>query len=134
MKTWRRSARIAAFIGVAGCAGARNATPAAGAAPAASVDGTTRTLAQLFEGRPGVAVTEVAGGIKLRIRNAMNPDGSPADPLFVVNDLPIHPPNGVLSLNPADILRIDILKDDASTVIWGEKGANGVVKITMKRK
>jgi outer membrane receptor protein involved in Fe transport len=110
----------------------------AGSAPAeagVAVDGTGKTLAELFEGKfAGVAVTAVPGGVKLRIRNAENPDGSAGHPLYVIDGLPINPPDGVLTISPNDVLRIEILKGDASTLIWGERGLNGVVKITTKRK
>lgn len=98
------------------------------------VDGSNKTLAELFHGRAGVAVTQVSGGVKLQIRGAQNHDGTPASPLYVIDGLPIQPPDGVLSINPNDVLKIEILKDDASTLIWGERAVNGVVKITTKRK
>jgi iron complex outermembrane receptor protein len=94
-----------------------------------------RTLAELFEGKfTGVKVTQVSNGVRLVIRNARNSDGSEAYPLYVVDGSPIAAPDGVFSMNPNDILKIEILKDDASTLVWGERGANGVVKITTKRK
>jgi TonB-dependent SusC/RagA subfamily outer membrane receptor len=115
------------------------ADPSSHVAPSPSksvaADGTGKTLAELFEGKfAGVTVTPVAGGVKLRIRNAQNIDGSGGDPLYVIDGLPISPPDGVLSMNPNDVARIEILKDDASTAIYGQRGANGVVKITTKRK
>jgi TonB-dependent SusC/RagA subfamily outer membrane receptor len=36
-------------------------------------------------------------------------------------------------LNPADISRIDVLKDAASTSLYGSRGGNGVIVITTKR-
>jgi TonB-linked SusC/RagA family outer membrane protein len=39
----------------------------------------------------------------------------------------------LLNVNPDDILEIVILKDAASTAIWGSKGANGVLQITTKK-
>ncbi|MBI2615971.1 MAG: hypothetical protein HYW52_09905, partial [Gemmatimonadetes bacterium] len=36
-------------------------------------------------------------------------------------------------LNPADIERIDVLKDPAETSMFGVRGANGVILITTKR-
>ena len=94
-----------------------------------------RTLAELFEGKfSGVKVTTVSNGVRLVIRNARNSDGSEAYPLYVVDGSPIAAPDGVFSMNPNDILKIEILKDDASTLIWGDRAANGVVKITTKRK
>ena len=39
----------------------------------------------------------------------------------------------LLSVNPSDIDKIDVLKDAAATAIWGSRGANGVISITTKR-
>jgi TonB-dependent SusC/RagA subfamily outer membrane receptor len=110
-------------------------TPSASTTPSGAVDGTGKTLADLFEGKfAGVAVTRVPGGVKLQIRNAQNLDSSPAYPLYVIDNVPISAPDGILSLDPNDVLKIEILKDDASTMVWGQRGANGVVKITTKKK
>ena len=102
---------------------------------ATNPDGSGKTLAEMFQGRfPGVEVTQVNGGIKVLVRNARDLEGKPADPLFVIDGLPVNPPDGVLSINPNDIVKIEVLKDDASTAVYGMRGANGVVKITTKRK
>lgn len=101
--------------------------------PVAAGENSGKTLAQLFQGRPGVTVQQEGGGIRLRIRSAGDWDGR-GDPLFVIDGLVTEPPNGVLLMNPNDIVNIEILKDDASTSIWGLKGGNGVVKITTRRK
>jgi TonB-dependent SusC/RagA subfamily outer membrane receptor len=122
----------------AGCAAnPRPADSATGAAASGSrtVDGSGKTLAELFEGKfAGVSVTRVQGGVKLKIRNAQNFDESGGDPLYVIDNVPISPPDNILTIDPNDVLKIEILKDDASTMIWGQRGANGVVKITTKRK
>jgi TonB-dependent SusC/RagA subfamily outer membrane receptor len=94
-----------------------------------------RTLAELFEGKfSGVKVTTMPNGVRLVIRNARNSDGTEAYPLYVVDGSPVAAPDGVFSMNPNDIQKIEVLKDDASTLIWGERAVNGVVKITTKRK
>jgi len=99
------------------------------------MDNTGKSLVELFQGRfPGVEAYAVQGGVKVRIRNAGNVEGKGGDPLFVIDDLPVSPPDGVLTMNPNDIVRIEILKDDASTLMYGIKAVNGVVKITTKRK
>jgi TonB-dependent starch-binding outer membrane protein SusC len=41
--------------------------------------------------------------------------------------------SGLSSINPADILSIEVLKDASATAIYGSKGAFGVVMITTKR-
>lgn len=67
------------------------------------------------------------------------------DPLYVVDGIPIAQDvflagnaggmnsNPLAFLNPNDIESIEILKDAASTGIYGSRGANGVILITTKR-
>ena len=45
----------------------------------------------------------------------------------------VLPSNSLSFLNPNDIESIDILKDAASTAIYGSRGANGVIVITTKK-
>lgn len=74
-----------------------------------------------FTGRPG-------GSTSIRIRGYGSINAS-NDPLYVVDGAV-----GVSSdmINSADIETISVLKDAASTAIYGAKGANGVVLITTK--
>lgn len=53
------------------------------------------------------------------------------EPLFVVDGFPTDQRNAT-AINPADIQSIEILKDAASTAIFGSRGANGVIIITTK--
>ncbi|MEQ9438570.1 MAG: TonB-dependent receptor [Cyclobacteriaceae bacterium] len=74
-------------------------------------------------GRPGQGVS-----INIRGRRSITADN---DPLFVVDGIPIQ---GTLSdINPQDIESMEVLKDAASTAIYGSRGANGVILITTKR-
>ncbi len=78
---------------------------------------------------PGVQVTRApGGGIAIRIRGSN-------EPLYVIDGVPIRPgPGGGLTgINPYDIESIEVLKDPAGTTMYGVRGANGVVVITMKR-
>ena len=69
-----------------------------------------RTLAELFEGKfSGVKVTPVQNGVRLVIRNARNSDGTEAYPLYVVDGSPVAAPDGVFTMNPNDILKVEIL-------------------------
>ena len=52
------------------------------------------------------------------------------NPLFVVDGIFV---NDIAFLNPSDIERMDVLKDAASTSIYGSRGSNGVVIISTKR-
>jgi TonB-dependent SusC/RagA subfamily outer membrane receptor len=92
-------------------------------------------IEDLIEGRiPGVEVHRLSNGrISLRIRGNTSILGS-NEPLLVIDGLPIHndPGYALMSLNPSEIARIDVLKDAGSTAIYGSRGANGVVVITRR--
>ncbi|WP_264529070.1 SusC/RagA family TonB-linked outer membrane protein [Flavobacterium sp. N502540] len=56
------------------------------------------------------------------------------DPLIVVDGVQMPRSGlGAFALNAADIQDISVLKDAASTSIYGSKGTNGVIMITTKR-
>jgi len=77
----------------------------------------------LNNGRPGQG-----GTLLLRGQNSM---GTKTDPLIVIDGIIFE---GSLSdINPQDIKSIDILKDAASTAIYGSKAANGVIMITSNK-
>ena len=67
--------------------------------------------------------------IRIRGTNSINSNN---DPLFVVDGV-VGVSNPLSSLNPQDILSLDVLKDASSTAIYGARGANGVIIITTKR-
>ena len=98
--------------------------------------GQTATRAEdLFVGRfPGVQVTQVPGGVLIRIRGGSTVTGS-GEPLFIIDGMTIETaPGGALTgINPADIAKIQVLKDIGSTAQYGVRGANGVILITTKR-
>jgi len=94
-----------------------------------------------LQGRvPGVYVSsnggQPGGGISVRIRGAGSINNS--NPLYVVDGVIVSAGNSensnpLATINPNDIETIDILKDAASTAIYGARAANGVVLITTKR-
>jgi TonB-linked SusC/RagA family outer membrane protein len=53
-----------------------------------------------------------------------------ASPLVVVDGQPI--PDGLGTLNMADVASVEVLKDAASAAIYGSRGASGVILITTK--
>ncbi len=57
--------------------------------------------------------------------------GTNQAPLFVIDGFPVG--NQMGNLNPDDIESITVLKDAASTAIYGARGSNGVVLVTTKR-
>ncbi|NJO88323.1 MAG: SusC/RagA family TonB-linked outer membrane protein, partial [Chloroflexia bacterium] len=67
--------------------------------------------------------------VSVRIRgNGTNGD---AEPLYIVDGLPMDG-GGIDFLNPSDVESVEVLKDAASSSIYGARGANGVVLITTK--
>ncbi len=88
---------------------------------------------QAIQGKAaGVSVTKQGGdpnsGFNVRIRGAAG-FAAGGDPLYVVNGV-----RGVdlTTIAPEDIISYDILKDAASTAIYGADGANGVIFVTTK--
>ena len=71
-------------------------------------------------GAPGSKTT-----IKIRGTGTIND----SDPLYVVDGFIV---DEIEHINPNDIANIEILKDAASSSIYGSRGANGVVLITTK--
>ena len=69
------------------------------------------------------------GKAAIRIRGIGTINGD-ASPLYVVDGVQVG--NNADFVNPADIERIEILKDASATAIYGSAGANGVVMITTK--
>jgi len=104
----------------------------------------------ILQGRAaGVQVTSNSGSpggemtIRVRGNSSLN---SGNNPLFVVDGIPIESNslsslngtenfglNPLADINPDDIASIEVLKDAASTAIYGSRAANGVVMITTKR-
>lgn len=70
------------------------------------------------------------GNINLMVRGKGTLSGD-STPLIVVDGFAID--EGLESINPNDIQDITVLKDAASTSIYGARAANGVIVITTKR-
>lgn len=88
---------------------------------------------QALQGRAsGVEVSNTVGApggdVRIRIRGANSVLGDNS-PLFVVDGFVGA---DFSTVNPNDIQSIEVLKDAASTAIYGSRGANGVVLITTK--
>ncbi len=83
---------------------------------------------------PGIIVTRSQdGSLAIQIRGPSTFSSS-TDPLFIVNGTPFQAgPGGALTgINPFDISSIEVLKDAASTTMYGVRGANGVIVIKLK--
>jgi len=94
------------------------------------------SLEQLLLARvPGLTMSRAADGHAiLHLRGETTFLGD-AEPLVVVNDIPLGPTaSGNLSaINPRDIESIRVLRDAASTAAYGIRGANGVIVIRTKQ-
>lgn len=120
------------------------------------------SLAEILETQPVTSVEEALqgqlGGVdilaagdpgakaNIRIRGTATLNSS-ADPLIVIDGVPYKTDLGdtdlntasnddlaqLLNINPNDIESIEVLKDAASTAIYGTDGANGVLLITKKK-
>lgn len=92
----------------------------------------------------GVLVTNPSGLVneppRIRIRGVNSISGS-SSPLIVLDGIPV--PSGgfagytndnmLANINPADVESIEVLKDGASTAIYGSRASNGVILITTKK-
>jgi len=92
-------------------------------------------VGRLLQGQaPGVVAKQTSGqpGQELQVEIRGNSSlGANSDPLYVVDGFPVGTNVGN-SLNSNDIESITVLKDAASTSVYGSRGANGVVLITTK--
>ncbi len=68
-----------------------------------------------------------SGGAAIQIRGIATINGS-ADPIYVVDGVEVG--TNADFVNPADIERIEVLKDASATAIYGARGANGVIMVT----
>ena len=92
-------------------------------------------VTQKLQGRlAGVQINQTTGkpgqGMSVRIRGQLSVSAG-SDPLYVVDGFPLT--GNISTLNPDEIETISILKDAASTSLYGSRAANGVVLITTKK-
>jgi len=94
----------------------------------------TASVAEALVGKlPGVQITSADGSpgaeIMIRIRGggSVTQDNSP---LILVDGFEVANLNDI---PPTDIESVEVLKDAASTAIYGARGANGVVLVTTKK-
>jgi TonB-linked SusC/RagA family outer membrane protein len=102
-----------------------------------------------LQGRvPGLNIVQTNGlpgsNVSIEIRGKSS-IGSGTGPLYVIDGVPYDPgtvytlsnaagnESAFVSINPADIESIEILKDADATAIYGSQGANGVILISSKK-
>ena len=90
----------------------------------------------LLAGRfPGVTVMHGRdGSLMIRIRGTTSIHGS-KEPLYVIDGVAVNPgPTGGLhGIQISEIESIEVLKDPVGTSMYGMRGANGVIVITLKK-
>lgn len=112
----------------------------------------TTSFLEAMQGKmSGVQITSSSGepgaGVNITIRGGNSINAGTA-PLYVIDGLQIDVNNSEIatseytsrnmksnplaSINPADIVSIEVLKDASATAIYGSRGANGVILITTK--
>ena len=103
--------------------------------------GVNTNIEQAMQGRiAGVQVTQNSGapggGISVQIRGINSLNGN--EPLYVIDGIAVSGQtdgnsSALSSLNPSDIISLEVLKDASATAIYGSRASNGVVLITTKR-
>ncbi|GAB3920596.1 SusC/RagA family TonB-linked outer membrane protein [Larkinella terrae] len=96
------------------------------------------TVTRALEGVvPGIQVSSIDGqpglDMGIRLRGAGSTSQNSSNALIVIDGVPTEYPNALSSINPKDIESINVLKDAASTAVYGSRGANGVLLVTTKR-
>ena len=94
--------------------------------------------AQALQGElAGVSIQSQGGGvgsaIKVNVRGAVSiNENTSSQPLYVVDGIPQDDNFDLSMINTQDIASIDVLKDASSSAIYGSRGANGVIIVTLK--
>lgn len=103
----------------------------------------TTSFEQVLQGRAaGVQVTQNSGApgaaASIRIRGISSINAS-NEPIYVIDGVIVDGQSGnanfnpMSSINPSDIVSIDILKDASATAIYGSRASGGVIMVTTKR-
>jgi TonB-dependent SusC/RagA subfamily outer membrane receptor len=96
-------------------------------------------VAELLRGRVAglQIIPRPEGGHSFRIRGVTTMAGQPPEPLFVVDGTQVSAEqieSALAGLTREDIRQVDVLKDVASTSVYGTRGVGGVIIINTKRR
>ncbi|WP_084418759.1 SusC/RagA family TonB-linked outer membrane protein [Arenibacter certesii] len=86
---------------------------------------------------PGLLLTvgnsggEPGANMNMSIRGVGNLQGT-GSPLVIVDDIPLDNPSDLNNINPNDIESVSVLKDAASSAIYGSRAAFGVIIVKTK--
>ncbi len=93
----------------------------------------TNVIEALQGNVPGMDITKMSGAaggaISVQVRGQRSLLAS-SEPLFIVDGVQY---GNIQDLNANDIQSMEVLKDAASTAIYGSRGANGVIIVTTKK-
>jgi TonB-dependent starch-binding outer membrane protein SusC len=94
----------------------------------------TGNVTESLQGQlPGVDIVRSSGspnsGTSMLIRGARSLKAS-NNPLVIIDGVQF---GSLAQLNPSDVESIEVLKDAASTAIYGSRGANGVILVSTKK-
>ncbi|GAB4414746.1 MAG: TonB-dependent receptor [Bacteroidia bacterium] len=94
------------------------------------------SLSRALQGRTaGVNITSTSGapggGLSIRVRGVGSITNS-AQPLVVIDGV-IAGTGALANINPQDIESVSVLKDAASSAIYGARGSNGVILVKTKQ-
>jgi TonB-dependent starch-binding outer membrane protein SusC len=96
----------------------------------------TKTILSLddhIRGLAGVNVTGSGSRAIITVRGINSFQSGSTEPLFVINGSPMASYSSAFTaVNPIDIKRVTVLTDASSTAIYGVRGSNGVIIITLK--
>ena len=88
---------------------------------------------QALQGKTsGVYIAQTSGspGAAMSVKIRGNSSNGKNDPLYIVDGIKT---SGIDFLSPNDIESVEVLKDSASSAIYGSEGGNGVIIVTTKR-
>jgi TonB-linked SusC/RagA family outer membrane protein len=96
------------------------------------------TVSKALEGAvPGVQLSAIDGqpgmDLQIRVRGLGSANENSAFALVVIDGVPALTGDVLTTVNSKDIESITVLKDAASTAMYGSRGANGVVLVTTKK-
>jgi beta-lactamase regulating signal transducer with metallopeptidase domain len=95
------------------------------------------------KGTAGDSIVELSGPMRLEVarneddgvvvvRGTRSASGA-AQPLVIVDGVISTAPNALQNIKPTQIESIEVIKGDAARVAYGERGANGVIRVTLKK-
>ena len=99
-----------------------------------SNDVPAQDLAELIRRQPSVTVTGSGENISIRIRGNRSFTAT-NEPLFILDGRRVGHIYSVVAhmVNPADVARINVIRDPATLSSYGSQGANGVIEIKLKK-